>query len=388
MQSKAFKILLPIALVIVAVVIAVVMIKNKPHAERRTPPTPRPRVTVAAVEHEDTSVSIRGFGSVRAKRSVMLVPQVSGQVSAKHPAFEPGGYFTTGQILLQIETTDYQLALAQAQASQAQAEMNLAMAQEEARSARQEWEEIGQPGTTPSSLVLRQPQLKLAEATLASAQAAVRQAQVNLDRCTLTAPFDGRVLDAAADVGQYLRAGNSIGTIYATDMAEISVPVPDEDLAWIRLDADQPVPVVITAEFAGQQHTWAGRAVRLGGAIDARSRLVPVIVEVDSPYEKSGDRPPLAEGMFVEAIFQGQPDPGAVVIPRSALRPGNVVWAVDGNSQVRIIPVTVARAGVHKAVISRGLEEGMELITSNLQFATPEMVVQIEGRPAAKKGGE
>jgi RND family efflux transporter MFP subunit len=386
MQSKAFKILLPFGLLVIAVVIAAVMMLTRPQAEKRTPPVPRPRVTVTVVDEAQAGVAIRGYGSVKAKRSVTLVPQVSGEVLLKHDDFEPGGYFAEGQLLLKIDDTDYQLALAQAQANLAAAEMELAMAEEEAESARLEWEEIGTPGEEPSPLVLREPHLKLAQAGLESARAAVRQAKVNLERCTVTAPFAGRVLDASADVGQYLRAGTGIGTIYATDIAEISIPVPDEDLAWLQTGAEGGAEVEISAEFAGARHTWLGRAVRLGGAVDARSRLVPVVVEVDNPYQQVGDRPPLVEGMFVDAVFRSSLEDDSLVIPRSALRPGNVVWAVNSDSEVEVLPVLVARAGVDQAIITSGVAPGMRLITSNLQFATPGMMVQIEGENA--KGGE
>lgn len=404
MQSRAFKVLLPIGLVIIALAVTVVLIRTRPHAERQTPPAPRPRVSVMSVTDGEQTVAIRGFGSVRAKRSVALVPQVSGEVVAKSADFEPGGYFTAGQTLLRIDDTDYRLAVARAEADVAQAEVNLARAVEEAQVARDEWNTIGSRSvnggqtTEPSPLVLHEPQLKLAQASLEAARAALKQARVNLERCTLTAPFDGRVLDATADVGQYLRAGTALGTIYATDVAEITVPVPDGELAWIGLDydGDGGRNVTVTAEFAGAEHSWQGRAVRLGGAVDQRSRLVPVVVEVDHPYEQEGDRPPLVEGMFTEVTFHSQAPAGSVVIPRTSLRPDDKVWVVAPDSTLSILDVTVARAGVHEALVAAGLVPGMRVVTSNLQYVTDGMPVMIEGqgrkehdRPAANgEGGD
>ena len=389
MQSKAFKILLPVGLVLIALVITVFMIKTKPHAQRQTPPTPKPRVTVYETKTQAASVNITGFGSVKAKRSVNITPQVSGEVIRKDACFEPGEYFVAGQLLLNIDDTDYLLAVARAKADVAQAEVNLARAEEEAQIARHEWASIGSQNlggegdkSEPTPLVLHEPQLKLAQASLAAARAALRQAEVNLGRCTISAPFEGRVLNAEVDAGQYLRAGNPIGTIYATDIAEITVPVPDEDLAWITLDPDEGLTgqVKVTAEFAGANHVWHGRAVRLGGAVDSRSRLVPVVIEVEHPYEREGNRPPLVEGMFVEVTFQGPAPTSTTVIPRIALRPGNLVWVVDQLSELHIVDVTVARAGVVEALISGGLEPGLQVVTSNLQYVTEGMVVQVEGR--------
>ncbi len=389
MQSKIFRVLLPLAVIVLAVAIFVVLMKTRPQAQRRRPPAPVPTVSVSDVLPDSEPILIHGYGSVQAKRSVALTPQVSGEVMHKAPEFEAGAYFTAGQALLKLDDTDYLLAVAQAEANVASAQVSLAREEEEARVARQEWERMDSGSVQPTALVLREPQLKLARANLASAEAALRQARLNLQRCTLTAPFDGRVLNESVDPGQYVRAGNAIGTIYATDVAEITVPVPDSDLAWITLDSpDQPGgQVTISAEFAGASHTWQGRAVRLGGAVDTRSRLVPVVVEVDNPYQQQGDRPPLVEGMFVQATFAGQPPAGAVLIPRSALRPDDQVWVVRDGA-IHILEADVVRAGVHHAVIAGGLQPGQKVCTSNLQFVTDGMPVRLEGQkgPGAAKG--
>jgi membrane fusion protein, multidrug efflux system len=397
MKSTIGKILLPIILVVVAILAASTMIKMKPKAARQAPPTPRPVVTVHTIASDGYEVRVKGFGSVKAKRSVNVVPQVSGEVLEKSPAFEPGGYCTKGQVLLRLDDTDYVLAAARSQADVAQMELNLARAEEEAEVASQEWATMRRSGEAPepSSLVLHEPQLKLARANLDAAKAALHQAEVNLGRCTITAPFDGRVLSTDVDAGQYLRAGNPVGTLYATDVAEVTVSVPDEDLAWIPIEGtgsgSAPETVVdIFADFAGSRHHWEGRAVRLGGAVDNRSRLVPVVVEITDPYKMVGQRPPLVEGMFVEVVFRGKPAEESVVIPRSALRPNNEVWVITQDRQVSVRNVTVARAGLDEAVIASGLTPGEMVCTSNLQYVTEGLPVRIEGEtsPETSKDGE
>ncbi len=386
MNSSFGKIVLPILLVILAVMATVLMFKMKPKAERHTRPTPQPVVTVFTISSEDSEVRVRGFGSVKAKRSVNVVPQVSGEVVEKAANFEPGGYCTKDELLLRVDETDYILAVARANADVAQMEFNLARAEEEAQVALSEWGSMRRSSSEPepSSLVLHEPQLKLAQANLAAAQAALHQAEVNLSRCTITSPFDGRILAADVDAGQYLRAGNIIGTIYATDIAEVTISVPDDDLAWISIEGsgclNAPETVVdVYADFAGSHHHWEGRAVRLGGAVDNRSRLVPVVVEITNPYEMVGTRPPLVEGMFVQVIFRGTPSADAVVIPRTALRPNNKVWVVTDERKIDIRDVTVARAGIDEAVISSGIQSGETVCTSNLQYVTQGIPVRIEG---------
>ena len=390
MSPKTLRNLLTAAVILVVGIVATTaLIKISKKPGRMTPPPTRPLVTAITVSPDLAAVHVRGFGSVKAKRSITVVPQVSGEIEFKAPAFEPGTFVSAGELLLRIDDTDYALALATARSNVAQAEYNLALAQEEAVVAAREWERIGGQGQAgqaeASPLVMREPQLHLAEANLDAARAAVTQAEVNLGRCTITAPFDGRVLDADVDAGQYLRAGTAIGTVYATDTAEVTVTLPDADLAWISLGrgADAAgVPVAVAADFAGARHVWQGQAVRLGGAVDARSRLVPVVVEIPDPYHRVGDRPALVEGMFVEVTFSMLPQAGSVVVPRTALRPDDVVWVIGSDGLLDIRPVSVGRAGVDHAVITAGLQPGERVCTSNLQYVTQDMPVRVEGDPA------
>ncbi len=401
MTSRILRTLLPILLVALALLVANTFIRNRPEPKTHQRPTPRPVVTVYTIGETESEIRVEGFGSVKAKRSVNVVPQVSGEVIEKSTAFEPGGYCTEGQVLLRIDETDYALAVARAEADVAQMEFNLARAEEEAQVAIQEWETMRRSGSNsePSSLVLHEPQLKLARANLEAAKASLKQSKVNLKRCTISSPFEGRILSADVDAGQYLRAGNPIGTLYATDVAEVTISLPDNDLAWISIEGTDcpkaPETLVdVYAEFAGSSHHWEGRAVRLGGAVDSRSRLVPVVVEIKDPYEMVGTRPPLVEGMFVRVLFRGSPPADAVIVPRTALRPDNMVWVVTENRTIEVREVSVARAGIMEAVINTGLEPGEMVCTSNLQYVTENLPVRIEGEkapasaPNTQKGGE
>ena len=391
MSPKTLRNLLSaLAILAVGLVVTVVLVKTARRAERQAPPPSRPVVAVYEVVPDAEPVRIRGFGSVRAKRSVDLVPEVRGRVVMTSPRLEPGAYINDGEVLLRIDETDYVFAAEQARATLAQAEVAVAQAEEEVQVARREWDSLaagglggagGGPDAEPTPLLLREPQLNLARANVAAARAAVRQAERNLERCTMRAPFDGRIRKVDLDVGDFVAAGAPVGSLYATDMAEITVPVADADLAWIDVDGRDAagMPVEVSADFAGARHSWQGRAVRLGGAIDDRSRQVPVIVEIPAPYRREGERPALAEGMFVEVTFSAPPPVGAVVIPRAALRPGDLVWVVDAEQNLRLRPVTVTRADIGQAVVTEGLAVGERVCVSNLQYVTEGMPVLVEG---------
>jgi RND family efflux transporter MFP subunit len=316
---------------------------------------------------------------------------------------QAGGLVAAGEVLVQIESIDYELAVQQARSQVAQAQVALALAREESATARQEWQRTsgavlgGSDLATqePGPLVLREPQLRQAEAQLDAAHAARDRAELDLRRCRLTAPFDGRISSENVAVGQFVRAGEVLAGLEDIATAEITVHLPDRELAWIQVaptdttvdPAVTGTTVMVHATFAGGRHTWPGRAVRLGGGVDPSSRQVPVVVEVDAPQGAGSGRPPLLTGLFVSVVFTSAPPPQAVTIARSTLRPGDVVWLVDAEERLRVRPVEVARLGLETAVIVDGLAPGERLVTSNLAAVIDGMQLRVDDQqPAA--GGE
>ena len=116
---------------------------------------------------------------------------VAGRVIEVSPSFVPGGFFEKGELLLRIDPFDYRQASVQATGAVAQADLRLATELAEADVARKEWEELGEGKPTP--LTLREPQVAEAQAALASARAALENAERNLERTAIAAPYAGRV---------------------------------------------------------------------------------------------------------------------------------------------------------------------------------------------------
>ncbi len=397
------------AIVLGAVIVLVLLIAMRPRAQRLRPPAVVPLVTVETVASAQPPVTVVAWGTVRPRDSVNLTPQVGGLVVAISPHLRAGGFFAAGETLVQIETTDYELVVQQARSQVAQAEVALALAREEAETARLEWERTGRSvagidggdgsrGATagaalPSPLVLREPQLRQAEAQLAAAKAALTRAEVDLRRCRIVAPFAGRVLSASVAAGQVVRAGEVLASVHDTATAEITVHVPDRDLAWIAvpLTADDPregTAATVHADFAGGRFEWSGRVARLGGSVSESSRQVPIVVEVAEPYRVGPRHRPLMSGMFVGVTFASPPPPGSVTITRRALRPGDQVWLLDGEDRLSIRTVEVARTDAQTAVIASGLAPGDRLITSNLQYVIDGMqLAPSAGDGAEPKGG-
>ena len=219
------------------------MILSRSEPEARIPEVPLPLVQVIDVELRDLTLTVTSQGTVSPRTESELVPEVAGRVIEVSPSFVSGGFFEAGELLLRIDPHDYRQAVVQAGSAVAQAELRLASEQAEADVARREWEELGEGGEPPP-LTLREPQLAEAEAAVAAARAALLNAERNLERTEIRAPFAGRVRQKQVDVGQFVSPGSPLGTVYAVDYAEIRLPLPDEELAFLDL------PLVYRGEAA------------------------------------------------------------------------------------------------------------------------------------------
>lgn len=356
---------------------------SKPQLKRNKPPVPVPMVRVAKIKTGPQTVTIRGEGTVGPLREIELVPQVGGQVVFVSPDLVDGGEFAKGKVLLRIEPLDYQLAVTLARARVKDSESRLKVTEEEAASAKEEWRLLypnsKEIDKEPPALVAKEPQLAAARARLAADRAEFQKAMLNLKRTTLKAPFNGRVSDESVDIGQYVTAGKTLATLFSTRAAEIVVPFDDESLFWFDVPGFTPGNgegslVKVITRIAGRDLSWSGKIMRAEGKLDARTRMVNVVVRVEKPY---ATKPPLVVGLFVTVEIAGHTLENAAVIPRSALRENNIVWVVGDGGQLKFRKVAVARLATNVAILRSGLEDGDMVVTSGLKAVTDGMQVRI-----------
>ncbi len=386
---------LPIAIVLGGFGLAAVLLATGPRLDSQPAEVLTPLVRVQAVTLQDIALSSRTHGTVAPRTESELVAEVAGRVISVNPNLVSGGFFSAGEELLQIEPLDYELALEQARAGVTQAESELA----NARRAATRQDSLGERQLTSAAqqddAVNR---LRIAEATLRSAKAQLARAERDLARTRVIAPYEGRVRSERVDIGQFVNRGSTIATIYATDYAEVKLPINDEELAFLDLplgpvtDSASATPgtgVTITARFAGVEHKWQGQVVRTEGELDPKTRLINVVARVDAPYASRADRPPLAVGLFVDAEIHGRLGRGLAVLPRSALRENNQVLVVDGDDRLHFRPVTALRIVGEQAYISAGLAEGERVVVSPMNNAVEGMPVRTEAAApiAGSEGG-
>jgi RND family efflux transporter MFP subunit len=297
------------------------------------------------------------------------------------PALVSGGFFEEGESLLRIDARDYAASLESARAALARRRSEHDRAKKQhARQSRLR----GRDAASESAFDDADNALRVAVASLRDARAALGKAERDLERCELLAPFAGRVRTEQVDVGQFLNRGQSIARLYAIDFAEVRLPIPDNDLAFIDLplakriglDTEHQPEVELRARFAGAIRTWQGRVVRTEGEIDPRSRMIHAVARVEKPYEPAEGQPPLAVGLFVDAEILGRRVDNVVVIPRSALRVGDRVHVIDAEDRLRIRPVELLRRERDRVVVSAGLASGDRVAVSRLAIPVEGMLVR------------
>ena len=353
MSDKRKQIVLPIVILLVGMIGAIVIVKSRRPAPLRSPEEYAPLVRVIEVVPEARQLSVSTQGTVRPRTESTLVAEVSGRVTAIAPAFAAGGFFEKDEVLVWIDDRDYQTAVVTASSAVAQARVAAELEEAQADVARQEWQTLGDG--TESPLATRELQLQQARAALASAEAALEQAKRNLERTRVRAPFVGRVREKLVDVGRFVTPGVPAASVFAVDYAEIRLPIPDRELAYLDLpinyrgesEQHKGPTVMLRANFAGERHTWTGRIVRVEGEIDRVSRMVHVIAQVDDPYGRGPDgeeRMPLAVGLFVEAEIMGHKVEDVVVVET---KDSVLVTTKDRSQNIKHIVEYICRSNNH-----------------------------------------
>jgi len=343
-------------------------------------------VEVSPAERGTFRPIISGLGPVEPARDIHLRPRVSGRVLDISASFMPGGRIAAGTPLVTIDPSDYEIIIRQrkSELQQARAQLDIEMGRQDV--ARREFALIDQEISKENqALVLRKPQLAAARAAVRSARAALDQAELELKRTTITAPFDAQVITRTVNRGSQVSPGTDLGRLVGTDEYWIVAAVPLAAIEMIDFPSGSAVgsPVVIrnrSAWPAGATRT--GSVSRLIGALDDETRLARVVVSVRNPLSSSDlNTPQLIVGSIVQAEITGKELNDVIRIKREHLRRDNTVWLKrDGLLEVQ--RVSVIFQDRQYVYISAGLEEGDQVVTSNLATIVPGAPLRTEPAPA------
>jgi membrane fusion protein, multidrug efflux system len=330
-----------------------------------------PTVTVITAKQEMLRMDVLTQGVVAPKIEIALVAEVSGKVIKAHPAFAAGGYFKKGDILLTVDTRDYQFAVTRAHADVAEAYKELLREREEALQAKEEWQALG--SGKASDYVLHRPQLKEREAKLTAAQADLAAAQLQLERCRLLAPFNGWIRDKRVSPGQYLNAGEKIAQLYADDSAEVRLPIASDQLEFLALPSQENTAmnwpeVMLTARFGKKEHHWQGRLVRTSSDLNDKNAMLYAVADIPNAFKAHDKQAPLMPGLFVQASISGIERFDLLSLPKSALFGGNQVYSVTNENRLHLHSVDILRNDKGRIIIAKGISSGDRIVIDGIDL--------------------
>ena len=361
---------------------------TRPQAQRTKPQRQARAVTVETVHVGDHRALITAMGRVRPAREITLNPEVSGVIIRIDPAAVPGGLIDEGQELFAIDPRDYQALLTQRESEVARARLNLKLEAGNQLVAQAEYRLLEEViSEEDAELVLRKPHMADAQGALDAAIAALEKARLDVERCTIRAPFNAIIMEKYVDVGARVSPTSALLCLIGTDEYWIEASVFVDELGLIEIpqsDGQQGSLVRVFNPTAWGDETYRlGRVLRLRGAVEEAGRNAQVLVSVKDPLsiDEPGN-PLLLSGSYVRMEIEGRMIPGVIPVSRAHLRDGDNVWVMNNDDALEIRPVKVAFRGRDRVYISEGLREGERIVTTDLGGVVEGMPLRLFDAPS------
>jgi len=387
--GRLFRLCLFVAILCVGVGVSYHYIANPPTTQRRLPKPESVRVEVMPITLSPQQVVVSAMGTIVPAREIQIAARVSGQIVDVNPQFEPGGQFQDGETLVKIERKDYELAVQQqvGNLTKVQSDVKLEMGQQDV--ARREYELLGGGAdASDEELLLRQPQLAAKQASVSVAEAMLDKARLDLQRTEVVAPFNALVQTRLVDLGSYIAPGAPLAILIGTDEFWVEVSVPVDELGWIDIptaDSEEGSAARVYNEAAwGPDVYREGYVVRLLADLEPIGRMARLLIAVKDPLDLTSDREtrlPLLLDSFVNVEIAGEELTQVANIPRTALRDGSRVWVMADDAILDIRDVEVAWTGPDHIYVSRGLNDGDNLVISDLPAPVQGMALRTGDAP-------
>ena len=378
------QIIIPIVILVtgIAVMVGFSSMKKPPEEKEKVDNTPI--VAVENISVAPMTLEVNSYGMVKPKYETQLVAQVNGEIVELSDIFVRGGFVKKDQLLARIDPSDYHAALIDAQASMASARAALETELAQGKVAEREWRQI--ENSSPTELSLRKPQLAQELARVKAAQASVLRAERNLERTEIRAPYDAMIDSRNVGLGSFVSVGSKIGHVLGTAIAEIRLPVADNQLAFLvktkSTKAGVNAQVNLIGTYAGQDTLWQAKIVRSEGVIDNKSRMSYLVAEINDPYllKSSSDSSaaPLRFGSYVNANIMGYDISQATLVPRYLVVNGKVA-ILDSESKLHYAAIDIVRQQGSHVVVANGLADGDQLIVSALDYPVDGMQLALIG---------
>jgi RND family efflux transporter MFP subunit len=352
-------------------------------------------VRTMIVHKKEQPAAVATQGLVVPAHEVSLQPEVQGRVVFRSKNLVPGGRFKEGEVLLRIDASEYALRAKQSATQIEQAQQQLMLEQSRGDIAKEEWRLIGEDGSASESgrsVALREPQRRDAESRIELAEHERGLAVLNVGRTTLRAPFNGFVRQGLVNVGQFISPAASLGTLVGSDEFWVQVSVPIDRLSSLQVPgfnapAGEGSEVSVWQDLGDNRVVRKGRILRLFGDVDPVGRMARVLAQVSDPLgvESEEGEPglPLLLGAYVRVDIQGRDMMAVIEVPRAAVHSGRYVYVMGEGNRLQVRDVEIAWRKQDTFLVTSGLEEGDEVITSRISSAVEGLKVRrVEGDAA------
>jgi multidrug efflux system membrane fusion protein len=363
-MSRFWKIALVVVVVLVLLVVGL-RLMHKPAGPKSgqaqsqgkddQPPVP---VTVVPVARQDVPVYLTALGTVQALNTVAVSPQVGGRLLGLE--FTEGQAVKKGQVLAQIDPRTYQAAYDQAVARKRQDQAQLATAK--ANYSRSQ--ELGPKGyIAKQDLDALRNTVSQLEATIASDEAQIRDAQVQLGYTKVISPIDGLAGIRGVDPGNVLTTTSTIVTLTQLHPINVMFSLPEQNLDMVRQAAQGGGELSVAALDRGDAKVIADGGVLkvIDNQIDASNGTFRLKSEFPNAKNE------LWPGQFVNVRMKVRTVGGGLVIPAQAVQrgpDGDYVYLLQAGNTVKMQPVTVAQeVGDSAVMIGAGLKDGERVVT-------------------------
>lgn len=327
-------------------------------------------VTVASVERRDVPDQVLAIGTVEPVESVMLKPQVDGQLVESR--FVEGQEVRAGDLMLVIDTRPFEAELAAAQAALAR---DTALAEDAERVAQQTAEALKDRASSPREAEKARADADAARAQVESDVAAVNLAKLRLEYCSIRAPISGQAGSLLVKPGNVVKENESeLVQINQIAPINVSFAVPEQNLARIRMHQSVS-PLSIDVTIPGDARPAIHGSLTF---IDNRVDTTTGTIRLKGTFANDDRR--LWPGQFVNVVLTVTIDRGALVAPSSAVQmgqKGQFAFVVKPDKTVEQRSVVVSRAADQISVISDGLSEGEVVVTDGQLRLTPGASVEI-----------
>jgi membrane fusion protein, multidrug efflux system len=325
------------------------------------------RVNIAAVEKADFPVYLTGLGTVQGFNTVLVRTRVDGQIDKI--AFTEGQLVKQGDLLAEIDPRPFQAALDQAKAKKAQDEANLANANLDL----QRYTKLGEFATRQQTDTQRSTVAQLT-AQIAADDAAIFNAQTQLDYTAVKSPISGVAGLRQVDIGNIVNASTQTGIVTIAQIEPIAVifTAPEEQLSYINeAQSTQPLKVIaITTD--GKKPLAEGKLAVVNNQVDSTSGTIRLKAVFDNKNHALWPGQSVSTRLLLKTLKD------ATVVPDDAIQhstDGLYAYVVNQENKAELRKVKVSQSIDGRSVVDEGLSPGQQVITSGQYKVQPGTLV-------------